>query len=138
MPRKRNLEFQLVSINCKEYKQFISSISINRFATYRFHNKATCFIWYNFQTKFLNKESIKLVLKQISESEDGLTFNNNVIKWGKAIHLLGFSLLVVAGISALTYVAGTTASVVLANKQANKDKRHHCELEAGSKKWYFK
>ena len=42
-----------------------------------------------------------------------------MIRDGKALPLLALILLVIANISALTSVAGTTASVVLANKQAN-------------------
>ena len=34
-----------------------------------------------------------------------------------------------SGISALVSAAGTTASVVLANKQGNEDEKHHRELE---------
>ena len=89
-----------------------------------------CSICHKFKTKFLNKEQITLLPKEIPESEDGSTFNNNVAIEGAAILLLALIPIVIAGISALSSVAGTTASVVLANKQANEDEKHHRELES--------
>ena len=87
-----------------------------------------CSICHKFKTKFFNKEQITLLPKEIRESENGSNFNNNVTIKGTAIPLLALIPLVIAGISALSSVAGTTASVVLANKQANEDDKHHREL----------
>ena len=130
MPRARNLDVRLYCINCKEYTQSISPISIIKVATNRFHIKAMCFICNKLKTNFLNKEQIKLLPKEIRESEDGLNFNNNVTIEGTAIPLLALIPLVISGISALASADGTTASAVLANKQANKDEKHHRELES--------
>ena len=130
MPRTRNLDVRLYCINCKEYTQSINPISIIKVATNRFHIKAMCSICHKFKTKFLNNEQIKLLLKEIRESEDGSTFNNNVTIEGAAIPLLALIPLVISGISALASAAGTTASVVLANKQANEDEKHNRELES--------
>ena len=130
MPRTRNFDVRLYCINCKESTQSINPISIITVATNRFHIKAMCYICNKFKTKFLNKEQIKLLPKEIRESEDGSNFNKNVIIEGTAIPLLALIPLVISGILALASAAGTTASVVLANKQANEDAKHHRKLES--------
>ena len=89
-----------------------------------------CSICHKFKTKFLNKEQIKLLPKEVCNSENGSTFNNNVTIDEKALPLLALILLVVAGISALPSAAGTAASVLLSNKQANENEKHHRELES--------
>ena len=122
MPRTRNLEVQLYCINFKEYTQSTSPISIIKVATNRFHIKAMCFICHKFKTKFLNKEQIKLLPNELRESENGSTFNDAIIREGEALPLLALVPIIIVGISALTSVAGTTASLFLAktNKQINK------------------
>ena len=124
MTRTRHLDFRLYCINCKDYTQSINPISIIKVEKNRFHIKAMCFICHKFKTKFVNKEQIKLLPKEICESEDGSNFNNNVTIEGTAIPLLALIPLVIAGISVLTSAAGTAASVVLTNKQANEDEKH--------------
>ena len=88
-----------------------------------------CSICNKFKTKFLNLEQVKLLPKQVRESEDGSTFNNNVTIDGKALPLLALIPLVIAGISAITSAAGTAASVVLSNKQADEQHRHNKAVE---------
>ena len=88
-----------------------------------------CSICNKFKTKFLNLEQVKLLPNEIRESENGSTIKNTIIRDGKALSLLALIPLVIAGISALTSVAGTTASVVLANKQANETERHNEHIE---------
>ena len=78
MPKTRNLYVRLYFINCKEYIQSISPISNIKVATNRFHIKATCYICYNFKTKFLNKEQINFLPKEIRKSKDNSNCNNNV------------------------------------------------------------
>ena len=129
MTRTRNLDVRLYCINCKDYTQSINLISIIKVAKNRFHIKAMCSICHKFKTKFLNKEQITLLPKEVRESEDGSNFNNNVTIDGTAIPLLALIPLVIAGISTLTSVAGTTASVALANKQANETERHNKQIE---------
>ena len=75
------------------------------------------------KTKFLNKDQIKLLPKEIRESEDCWTFNNNVTLDGKALLLLALVPMIIVGISALLSAAGTAASVALSNKQANEEQR---------------
>ena len=67
---------------------------------------------------------------KVINSSDGLTFNDVIVRDGKAILLLALFPLVIAGILDLTSAAGTAASVVLSNKQANKDEKHHRELKS--------
>ena len=88
-----------------------------------------CYISHKFKTKFLNKEQIKLLPKEIRESEDGSTFNNNVTIEGTAIPLLALIQLVVAGISVLKSAAGTAPSVVISNIQADEQQRHNKAVE---------
>ena len=74
----RNLDVRLYRIICKKYTQYISTISIIKFATNRFRIKAMCFIFNKLKTKFLHKEQIKLLQNKICKSVDCSTFNNNV------------------------------------------------------------
>ena len=55
-----------------------------------------CSICNKFKSKFLNIEQVKLLPKEICESEDGSTFNNNVIIDGSAVPLLALIPLVIA------------------------------------------
>ena len=81
------------------------------------------------KSKYLNHEQIKLLPDEIKNSPDNSTFNDVIIRDWKALPLLASIPLVIAGIAALTSVAGTTASVVLANKQANETERHNKQIE---------
>ena len=129
MPRKQSLDVRVYCLKCKDYTQSIEPIIIKKDVGSRFHINAMCSICNKFKSKFLNLEQVKLLPKEVRESENGSTFNNNVIIDGKALPLLALIPLVIAGISALTSVAGTTASVVLTNKEANETERHHKKLE---------
>ena len=129
MPRQKSSEVRLYCLKCKDYTQFKEHIIIKKDVGSRFHIKAMCSICNKFKTKFLNLEQVKLLPKEIRESEDGSTFNNNVTIDGKALPLLALIPLVIAGISALTSAAGTAASVVLSNKQADEQQRHNKAVE---------
>ena len=115
-------------LKCKDYTISIKPIIMKKDIGSRFHIKAMCSICNIFKTKFLNLEQVKLLLKEIRESEDGSNFNNNVTIDGKALSLLALVPMIIAGISALTSAVGTIASVVLSNKHANEDENHHREL----------
>ena len=130
MTRKHTLEIRLYCIKCKDFTQSTGPIIINKLTTNRFNIKVLCSICNKLKSKFLNKEQIKLLPDEVLNSSDNSTFNDVIIRDGKAIPLLTLVPLVIAGISALTSAAGTTASVVLANKQANEDEKHHRELES--------
>ena len=67
---------------------------------------------------------------EVLNSSDGSTFNDVIIRDSKAILLLALIPLVISNISALASAAGTTASVVLANKQAYENEKHYRELES--------
>ena len=92
--------------------------------------KAMCSICNKFKTKVLNLEHLKLLPKEIRESKDGSTFNNNVTIEGKVLQLFALVPMIIAGISALKSATGTATLVVLSNKQANEDEKHHRELES--------
>ena len=96
----------------------------------RYHMKAMCSICNKFKTKVLNLEHLKLLPKEIRESKDGSTFNNNVTIEGKVLQLFALVPMIIAGISALKSATGTATLVVLSNKQANEDEKHHRELES--------
>ena len=130
MTRKHTLEIRLYCIKCKDFTQSTGPIIINKLTTNRFNIKVLCSICNKLKSKFLNKEQIKLLPDEVLNSSDNSTFNDVIIRDGKAIPLLTLVPLVIAGISALTSAAGTTASVVLANKQANEDEKHYRELES--------
>ena len=66
---------------------------------------------------------------EVLNSSDGSTFNDVIIKDGNAIPLLALVPLVISGIFALVGAAGTTASVVLSNKQADEQQRHNKAVE---------
>ena len=117
MPRNENLDVQLYCLECKDFTQSIGPIIVNKLIINRYHIKARCSICNKFRSKFLNHEMINLLPDEIKNSLENSTFNNDIIRDGKALPLLALIPLIVAGISALTSVAGTTASVVLANKQ---------------------
>ena len=129
MLRKYSSEIGLYFVKCKDYTQSIEPIVVKKEVGNRYHIKALCSICNKFKTKFLNLEQVKLLPNEIRESENGSTFKNTIIRDGKALPLLALILLVIAKSSALTSAAGTTASVFLANKQANEDERHHKQLE---------
>ena len=129
MPRKEILEVRLYCLKCKDFTQSISPIIVSKLIKNRYHIKAQCSICNKFKSKFLNHQQINLLPNEIKNSPDNSTFKDTIIRDGKALPLLTLIPLVIACISALTSVAGTTASVVLANKQANEDERHHKQLE---------
>ena len=112
MPKKYSSEIGLYCVKCKDYTQSIEPIVVKKEESNRYHIKALCLICNKFKTKFLNLDQVKLLPNEIRESENGLTFKNTIIRDGKALPLLALIPLIIAGISALTSVAGTTASVV--------------------------
>ena len=129
MPRTETLEVRLYCLKCKDFTQSIGPIIVSKLIKNRYQIKAKCSICNKFKSKFLNHEQINLLPDEIKNLPDNSTFKDTIIRDGKALPLLSLIPLVIAGISALTSVAGTTASVVLANKQANEDERHHQQLE---------
>ena len=134
MPRKETLEVRLYCLKCKDLTQSIGPIIVSKLIKNRYHIKARCSICNKFKSKFLNHEQIKVLPDEIKNAPDNSTFNNDIIRDKKALSLLASIPLVVADIWPLTSVAGTTASVVLANKQANETERHNKQIEqiAGS------
>ena len=130
MPRKETLEVRLYCLKCKDFTQSIGPIIVSKLIKNRYHIKAQCSICNKLKSKYLNHDQIKLLPDEIKNSLENSTFYDVIIRDGKALPLLALIPLVVAGISALTSVAGTTASVMLANKQANEDEKHHREIES--------
>ena len=129
MPKKENLEVRLYCLKCKDFTQSIGPIIVSKLIKNRYHIKARCSICNKFKSKFLNHEQINLLLNEIKNSPENSTFNNDIIRDGKALPLLALIPLVIPGISAITSAAGTAASVVLANKQANETERHNKQSE---------
>ena len=129
MPRKETLEVRLYCLKCKDFTQSIGPIIVSKLIKNRYHIKAQCSICNKFKSKFLNHEQINLLPDEIKNSPNNSTFKDTILRNGKALPLLALISLVIAGISALTSVAGNTASVVLDNKQVNEDERHHKQLE---------
>ena len=129
MLRKETLKVWLYCLKCKDFTQTIGPIIISKLIKNRYHIKVQCSICNKFKSKFLNQEQINFLPDEIKNSLDNSTFNDTIIRDGKALPLLALIPLVIASISALTSVAGTTASVVLANKQANVTERHNKQIE---------
>ena len=129
MPRKENSEVRLYCLKCKDFTQSIGPIIISKLIKNIYHIKARCSICNKFKSKFLNHEQINLLPDEIKNSPENSTFNNDIIRDGKALPPLALIPLVIAGISALTSTASTAASVVLANKQANETERHNKQIE---------
>ena len=129
MPRKETLEVRLYCLKCKDFTQSIGPIIVSKLIKNRYHIKARCSICNKFKSKFLNHEQINFLPDKIKNSPENSTFNNDIIRDGKTIYLLALIPLVIACRSALTFVARTTASVVLANKQATETERHNKQIE---------
>ena len=134
MPRKQSSDVRLYCLKCKDYTQSIEHIIIKNDVGSRFHIKAMCSICNKFKTKFLNLEQVKLLPKEIRESEDGSIFTNTIERNGgiiPLIHLIGD---IAAGISALASAGGATASAIISAMNSAEEERHHRELEknAGS------
>ena len=70
MPRKQSSDVRLYCLKCKDYTQSIEPIIIKKDVSSLFHMKAMCLICNKFKTKFLNLEQVKLLPKEIRESED--------------------------------------------------------------------
>ena len=119
--RKHSLEIRLYCIKCKDFTQSTGPIIIDKLTTNRVNIKGLCQICNKLKSKFLNKEHIKLLPYEVLNSSDGQTFNDIIVRDGKAIPLLTLISLVISGILALSSAAGTAASVVLSNKQTNED-----------------
>ena len=134
MPRKETLEVRLYCFKCKDFTQSINPITVSKLIKNRYHIKARCSICNKFKSYLLNYEQIKVLPDEIKTAPENSTFNNDTIRDRKALPLLAIIPLVIAGISALTSVAGSTASVLLANNQANETERHYKQIEqiAGS------
>ena len=129
MARRPNNEIRLRCNTCIEFTQSINPIIIKKETNNRLHIKAVCSICNKFKTKYLNIEQVKLLPNEVKNAPDNTTFTDNIIKEGKALPLLALIPAIIAGITALTSVAGTTASVVLENKQANETERHNKAIE---------
>ena len=129
MTRKHTLEIRLYGIKCKDFTQSTSPIIINKLTKNRFNIKILCSICNKLKSKFLNKEQITFLPDEVLNSSENSTFNDVIIRDGKAIPLLALVSLVIAGISALTSAAGTAALVVLSNKQADEQQRHNKAVE---------
>ena len=129
MPRKYSSEVRLYCVKCKDYAQSIEPVIIKKDANNRFHIKALCFICNKFKTKFLNLEQVKTLPDEIKNSVDGSIFKNTIERNGGLIPIIPLIGAIAMGISALASAAGTTASVVLANKQANETERHNKQIE---------
>ena len=72
---------------------------------------------------------MKTLPNEIKNSVDGSIFKNTIERIGGLIPIIPMIGAIAMGISALASAAGTTASVVLANKQANETKRHNKHIE---------
>ena len=96
--------------------------------------KAMWLICNKFKTKFLNLEQVKVLPKEIRESEDGSIFTNTIERNGGIIPLIPLIGAIAAGISALASAGWATASAIISAKNSAEEERHHRELEkiAGS------
>ena len=129
MPRQPNLEIRLKCLNWNDFTQTICPIIICKLTENRYHIKAVCSICNKFKSKFLNKEQIKLLPNEIQQAADKTTFSKTIQRNGSALPLFTLIPAIIAGISAWRSVAGTTASVVLGNKQANEEERYNKAVE---------
>ena len=129
MPRKETLKGRLYFLKCKDVTQSIGPFIVSKLIKNRYHIKARSSICNKFKSKFLNHKQINLLPDEVKNSPDNSTFNNTQIRDGKALPLLALISLVIAGISALNFVPGTSALVVLSNNQATETERHHKQLE---------
>ena len=80
-----------------------------------------CSICIKFKTKFLEIEQVNALLDEIKHSVDGSTFKNTIVRNGGLILIVPLIGAIAVRISALASTADTTAPVILANQQANKD-----------------
>ena len=128
MPRKPSLEIRLRCNKCKEYTQSTNSIIIKKKLEIDFTSKL-CSICNKYKNKYFNIEQVNLLPDEIKQAPDNTTFTGTIERNGGIIPLLPLIGAIVAGIKALTSVADTTSSIVLANRKANKDERHHRQLE---------
>ena len=74
MLRLHNSEIRLKCGSCKDYTQTINPIIITKLIENRYHIKAVCLICNKFKSKFLNKEQIMLLPKEIQQSTNNTTF----------------------------------------------------------------
>ena len=100
MTRKHTLEIRLYCIKCKDFTQSTGPIIINKLTKNRFNINVLCSICNKLKSKFLNKEQITLLPDEVLNSSDNSTFNDVIIRDGKAIPLLALVPLVISGISA--------------------------------------
>ena len=129
MPRRPNYEIRLRCKNCKQFTQSINPIIIKKEPNNRFHIKAVCSICNKFKTKYLKIEQVNLLPDEIKNAPDNSTFTDTIVRNGGILPLLPLIGAIEAGITALASAGGATASVVLANKQANETERHNKAIE---------
>ena len=129
MPRKPSLEIRLRCNKCKKYTQSTNPIIINKEVGNRFYIKTVCSICNKYKNKYLNIKQVNLLPDEIKQAPDNTTFTDTIERNGGIIPLLPLIGAIAAGVNALTSVADTTSSIVLATRKANEEERHHRQLE---------
>ena len=117
MPRTPNLEIRLRCKTCKEFTQSINPIIIKKKLTIDFILKL-CLICNKFNTKYLNIEQINLLPDEIRNTPDNTTFTDTIEQNDGIIPLLPLIGVIAAGITALAFVGGATASAVISAKNS--------------------
>ena len=130
-------DLRLKCRRCKEYTQTISPIKISKYNPKGIQITAICSICNRLKTKKLNCEQISLLPDEIKNSDVGSKFVDdgkavssgaeNYTRDGGIIPIIPLIGAILAGVTALSSVAGTVASNVI---QA---KRNNAEIEIQSK-----
>ena len=116
MPIKPNSEIRIKCDNCKDYTQTINSIIITKLKENRYHIKAVCSICNKFKSKFLNKEQIILLSKEIQQATNNTTFTNTIERNGGLLPIIPLIGAIAMDISALASAGGTAASAIIIAK----------------------
>jgi hypothetical protein len=114
---------------CKNITETVEPITIQRSAINKYNLSGTCIICKKLKSKALNKLQRKSLPPEILNMQVGTTFTNNIEKEGGIFPIIPLIGAIAAGISALTGVAGVTASSILKAKENSEQARHNKALE---------
>ena len=82
-----------------------------------------CLICNKFKSKYLNIKQINLLLDEIRNAPDKITFRDTIERNGVIIPLVPLIGAIAAGITALASAGGATATVVISAKNSAKQER---------------
>ena len=114
---RKNYDIRLKCKNCKDYTKTISPIRINKFDTKSYQISGICVICNKMKTKKANEEQVSILPDEIKNSPAGSKFVDNFVRDGGIIPLPIIIGAILAGITAVTGVAGTVASNVIQAKK---------------------